>query len=363
MMIGVPREIKDGEMRVSLTPALCRRLTGLGAKVLVEKAAGANAGFTDAEYAAAGAVLVKSARAVWRQADLILKVKEPLASEYGLMKTGQGLFTYLHLAAGPELTRRLLQRRILGIAYETVEGADGALPLLKPMSHIAGRLSVQVGAFFLQSQNGGSGVLLGGIPGTLPGHVVVIGAGNSGAHAVQMAAGMGARVTVLDLDVRKLEALDTEYRGRVVTLYANPGNIEDVVARADLLVGAVLVPAARAPTVVTRKMVNTMRPGSVIVDIAIDQGGCIETIRPTSHHDPVYKEHGVVHYAVPNMPALVARTSTLGLTQATEQYLVMIASKGIEAALATHSGLAKGVNTREGRVVNEAVSRAVGFES
>ncbi|HEY0967065.1 MAG TPA: alanine dehydrogenase [Opitutaceae bacterium] len=363
MVIGVPKEIKDGEMRVSLTPALCRRLTGLGATVLVEKSAGANAGFTDTEYTAAGAKLAPTGRMVWKAADLILKVKEPLASEYALMRTGQVLFTYLHLAAGVDLTRILLRKKILGIAYETVESVDGSLPLLKPMSHIAGRLSVQVGAFFLQSQNGGSGVLLGGIPGTLPGHVVVIGAGNSGAHAVQMAAGMGARVTVLDLDVRKLEALDTEYRGRVVTLHANPGNIEEAVASADLLVGAVLVPAARAPTVVTRKMVNTMRPGSVIVDIAIDQGGCIETIRPTSHHDPVYKEHGVVHYAVPNMPALVARTSTLGLTQATEPYVVMIASKGVEAALAAHAGLAKGVNTRDGRVTNEAVRRAVGFES
>lgn len=350
-------------MRVSLTPALCRRLTALGATVLVEKAAGANAGFADAEYTAAGAKVVSTGRAVWKMADLILKVKEPLPAEYALLRPGQALFTYLHLAAGPELTRVLLRKRVLGIAYETVEGLDGSLPLLKPMSHIAGRLSVQVGAFFLQSQNGGSGVLLGGIPGTLPGHVVVIGAGNSGAHAVQMAAGMGARVTVLDLDVRKLEALDTEYRGRVVTLHANPGNIEDTVAKADLLVGAVLVPAARAPIVVTRKRVKTMRPGSVIVDIAIDQGGCIETIRPTSHQDPVYKEHGVVHYAVPNMPALVARTSTLALTQATEPYIVMMASQGVEAALASHAGLGKGVNTRDGRVTNAAVSRAIGFDS
>lgn len=350
-------------MRVSLTPSLCRRLTRLGAEVVVQKGAGTNAGFTDSEYDKAGAKLASTARAVWKAAELILKVKEPQASEFPLMRKGQVLFTYLHLAAGPELTRNLLSKQVLGIAYETVEGTDGSFPLLKPMSHIAGRLSVQVGAFFLQSQNGGSGVLLGGIPGTQPGHVVVIGAGNSGAHAVQMAAGMGARVTVLDLDVRKLEALDAEYRGRIVTLHANPGNIEEAVAKADLLVGAVLVPAARAPTVVTRAMVKTMRPGSVIVDIAIDQGGCIETIRATSHHAPVYKEHGVVHYAVPNMPALVARTSTLGLTQATEPYIVMLASKGINKALAAHAGLAKGVNTRDGRVTNEAVSKAVGFDS
>lgn len=361
MVIGVPREIKDGEMRVSLTPGLCRRLTALGAEVWVEKSAGVSAGFTDAEYEVAGARLSGSARQVWKSAELILKVKEPLPSEYPLLQEGQTLFTYLHLAAGAELTRVLLRKRVLGLAYETVEGADGSLPLLKPMSQIAGRLSVQIGAFFLQSQNGGSGVLLGGIPGTLPGHVVVIGAGNSGAHAVQMAVGMGARVTALDLDVRKLEALDAEYRGRVVTLHANPGNIEEAVADADLLVGAVLVPAAKAPRVVTEEMVHTLRPGGVIVDIAIDQGGCIETIRPTSHHDPVYKQHGVVHYAVPNMPALVARTSTLGLTQATEPYVVMLATHGVEAALAAHPGLAKGVNTRDGRVINEAVIKAVGF--
>jgi alanine dehydrogenase len=232
--------------------------------------------------------------------------------------------------------------------------------LLKPMSQIAGRLSIQIGAYFLQSQHGGSGVLLG-IPGTMPGHVVVVGAGNSGAHAVQMAAGMGARVTVLDLDTRKLEALDTEYRGRVVTLMSNPANIEHEVADADLLIGAVLIPAAKAPIVVSRQTVARMRPGSVIVDIAIDQGGCIETIRPTSHARPVYEQHGVVHYAVPNMPALVGRTSTLGLTQATEPYVAMLVQKGVERALSEHKGLARGVNTRDGKVVYDAVAKALGY--
>ncbi len=361
MTIGVPKEIKDGETRVSMTPALCRRLVGLGAEVLLEKGAGAAAGFADAAYGAAGARLIGSAKAIWRNAELILKVKEPQPSEYPFLHDGQVLFTYLHLAAGAELTRVLLRKRVLGLAYETVEGADGSLPLLKPMSHIAGRLSVQIGAFFLQSQNGGSGVLLGGIPGTLPGHVVVIGAGNSGAHAVQMAAGMGARVTALDLDVRKLEALDTEYRGRVVTLQANPGNVEEAVAQADLLVGAVLVPAAKAPTVVPRSLVGSMRPGSVVVDIAIDQGGCVETIRATSHHQPTYKERGVVHYAVPNMPALVAHTATISLTQATEPYVVQLVTRGIVRAIAEHDGLAKAVNTRDGCVVNEAVARALGY--
>ncbi len=361
MTIGVPKEIKIGETRVSMTPSLCRRCVSLGAKVLVEKFAGLRAGFADAEYRAAGATLVAAADKVWRTADVILKVKEPLAAEYDLLGEGQTIFTYLHLAAGPELTKVLLKKRILGIAYETVEGADGSFPLLKPMSQIAGRLSIQIGAYFLQSQHGGSGVLLGGIPGTMPGHVVVVGAGNSGAHAVQMAAGMGARVTVLDLDTRKLEALDTEYRGRVVTLMSNPANIESEVADADLLIGAVLIPAAKAPIVVSSKTVARMRPGSVIVDIAIDQGGCIESVHPTSHTTPTYQAHGVIHYAVPNMPALVGRTSTLGLTQATEPYVAMIVQKGVERALAEHKGLAKGVNTKDGQITYDAVAKALGY--
>ncbi|HEX2853504.1 MAG TPA: alanine dehydrogenase [Opitutaceae bacterium] len=361
MTIGVPKEIKIGETRVSMTPSLCRRCVTLGAKVLVQKSAGLTAGFTDAEYRAAGATLVSEAGRVWRAAELILKVKEPLAAEYDLLREDQALFTYLHLAAGAELTKVLLKKRILGIAYETVEGSDGSFPLLKPMSQIAGRLSIQIGAYFLQSQHGGSGVLLGGIPGTMPGHVVVVGAGNSGAHAVQMAVGMGARVTVLDLDTRKLEALDSEYRGRVVTLMSNPANIAHEVADADLLIGAVLIPAAKAPVVVSKKTVATMRPGSVIVDIAIDQGGCIESIRPTSHRNPVYREHGVIHYAVPNMPALVGRTSTLGLTQATEPFVAMLVQRGVQRALAGHAGLAKGANTRGGKIVNEAVAAALGY--
>ncbi|HZZ58681.1 MAG TPA: alanine dehydrogenase [Opitutaceae bacterium] len=361
MIIGIPKEIKIGETRVSMTPSLCRRCVGLGATVVVQKGAGLKAGFTDAEYREAGAKLSGSASAVWAEADLVMKVKEPLPAEYPRLRPGLTLFTYLHLAAGPELTRVLLKKRVLGIAYETVEGSDGSFPLLKPMSQIAGRLAIQIGAYFLQSQHRGSGVLLGGIPGTLPGHVVVVGAGNSGAHAVQMAAGMGARVTVLDLDTRKLEALDSEYRGRVVTLMSNPANLEHCVADADLLVGAVLIPAAKAPTVVTRRMVSRMRPGSVIVDIAIDQGGCIESIRPTSHEEPVYAEYGVIHYAVPNMPALVGRTSTLGLTQATEPYIAQIVSQGVDGALSASRGLAKGVNTQSGRIVCEAVAKALGM--
>lgn len=363
MTIGVPKEIKIGETRVSMTPSLCRRVTSLGGKVLVEKNAGAKAGYTDAEYKAAGAAIATSADKVWKSADLILKVKEPQESEFSLMQQGQTIFTYLHLAACPDLAKELCRKNILGIAYETVESADGQFPLLKPMSQIAGRLSIQIGAYFLQSQLGGSGVLLGGIPGTMPGHVVVVGAGNSGAHAVRMAAGMGSRVTVLDLDTRKLEVLDQEYRGKVITLVSNPANIEAEVASADLVIGAVLIPAAKAPTVVTQKMVKLMRPGSVLVDIAIDQGGCIEGIRYTSHEKPVYKEHGVIHYAVPNMPALVGRTSTMGLTQATEPYVAMIVQKGVERALQEHKGLARGVNTRHGRITYDAVAKAVGFDS
>lgn len=328
---------------------------------MVEKSAGLSAGYTDAEYRKAGASIATTARKVWQEADLILKVKEPLPAEYPLMQQGQTLFTYLHLAAGAELTKALLKKRILGIAYETVEATDGSYPLLKPMSQIAGRLSIQIGAYRLQSQLGGSGVLLGGIPGTMPGHVVVIGAGNSGAHAVQMAVGVGARVTVLDLDMRKLEALDAEYRGRVVTLMSNPANIEHEVADADLLIGAVLIPGARAPTVVSHQVVKSMRPGSAIVDIAIDQGGCIETIRPTSHETPTYLQHGIVHYAVPNMPALVGRTSTMGLTQATEPFLAMLVEKGVEKAIAENKGLAAGVNTREGQITCDAVAKALGY--
>lgn len=359
MIIGVPKEIKDGETRVAMTPNLARRCAGVGATVLVERGAGLSAGFADSEYRQVGARIVPSAVRVWKEADLILKVKEPLPSEYDRLREGQALFTYLHLAAGPELTRVLVARRVLGIAYETVEAQDGTLPLLKPMSQIAGRLAIQIGAYFLQSQNGGSGVLLGGIPGTAPGHVVIIGAGNSGAHACRMATGMGARVTILDLDTRKLELIEEEYGGRVVTLLSNPANIEASVASADLLIGAVLIPAAKAPIVVRKAAVASMRPGSVVVDIAVDQGGCVETIRPTSHHEPTYRHRGVVHYAVPNMPALVGRTSTIALTQATEPFVLRLAEHGIRRALEEHRGLAKGVNTRDGRITNMAVAKAL----
>jgi alanine dehydrogenase len=360
MIFGVPREIKIGETRVSMTPALCRRLTALGSKVLVERGAGVTAGFRDTDYRAAGAKIVPAAAQVWAGADLVLKVKEPLESEYEFLRPGLALFTYLHIAAAPALGHELVRRRVLAVAYETVEAPDGTLPLLKPMSQIAGRLAVQVGAYFLQSQNGGSGVLLGGVPGTAAGKVAILGAGNSGAHAARMAVGMGARVTVLDLDSRKLDQLDSEYHGRIATLFSNPGNIERAVAEADLVVGAVLIPGARAPVVVTRAMVGEMRPGSVIVDIAVDQGGCIETIRPTSHEVPTYRVRDVVHYAVPNMPAMVGRTSTIALTQATEPFVVMFAEKGVARALEENRGLGRGVNTIDGRVPHPQIARVLG---
>lgn len=357
---GVPREIKVGETRVSMTPTVCRRVVSLGSQVLVQKSAGLKAGFSDAEYVDAGATVLSTAKKVFDRANLILKVKEPLKEEFALLRDGQAVFTYLHLAANLPLARCLVKKNILGIAYETVEAQNGSLPLLKPMSQIAGRLSVQIGAYFLQSQHGGSGVLLGGVPGTAPGKITILGAGNSGAHACRMAVGMGAQVTLLDIESQKLDYLDSEYEGRVITLLANPGNIEKTVAEADLLVGAVLIPAAKAPVIVNRDMVKGMRPGSVIVDIAVDQGGCIETVSPTSLDKPTYRKDGVVHYAVPNMPALVGRTSTIALTQATEPFVVAIAEKGLNPALEEVRGLAKGVNTMGGRPVHPQVSRLLG---
>jgi len=305
----------------------------------------------------AGATILSTAKKIFDRADLILKVKEPLKTEFHLLRDGQAVFTYLHLAANIPLARCLVKKNILGIAYETVEARDGTLPLLKPMSQIAGRLSVQIGAYFLQSQHGGSGVLLGGVPGTEAGKVTILGAGNSGAHACRIAVGMGAQVTLLDINSQKLDYVDSEYQGRVVTLLANPGNIEKSVAGSDLLIGAVLIPAAKAPVIVSRETVATMRPGSVIVDIAVDQGGCIETVSPTSLDKPTYRKGGVVHYAVPNMPALVGRTSTIALTQATEPFVVAIAEKGLNLALDETRGLARGVNTMGGRPAHPQVAR------
>ncbi|TVR49915.1 MAG: alanine dehydrogenase [Puniceicoccaceae bacterium] len=362
MVIGVPKEIKQGETRVAVVPSTCRRLVDGGNRVLVEAGAGAAAGFADEAYAEAGAALAPGAAVVFAEADLIVKVKEPQPAELEQFREGQALFTYLHLAAAPAVAQALCSRRVLGIGYETIEGPGGSLPVLKPMSQVAGRLSVQVGAWFLMSSQGGAGVLPGGVPGVERGHIVILGLGNAGSEACRMAVGLGARVTVLDIDRAKLEHLEERFPGLVNTLVSTPSRVAEAVAAADLVIGAVLVAGARAPRVVSREMVRSMAPRRVVVDIAIDQGGCVETIRPTSHKEPVYLEEGVLHYAVPNMPALVGRTATLALTQVTEPYLLRMAKDGIDAALEAVPGLEKGVNTRDGRVVHPAVAAALAAE-
>ncbi len=360
MIIGVPKEIKTGETRVAITPGICRQVISCGSEIIIERRAGEKAGFSDREYEEAGARIVSTAQRVYDSAALILKVKEPLKEEFHRLNDGQALFTYLHLAVNRDLGRCLLEKNVLAIAYENVESQDGGFPLLKPMSQIAGRLSVQIGAHFLQSQNGGAGVLLGGIPGTRSGRVVIVGAANSGANACRIAVGMGAEVTVLDIDEKKLNDLNLQYEGKIGTLMATSGNPREAVLSADLLIGAVLIPGAKAPRVVSKKMIATMRPGSVVVDIAVDQGGCIETIHPTSHTRPVYKKSKVLHYAVPNMPALVARTSTLALAQATEPYIVELAKKGLSKAIEEDRGLSKGLNMRDGRAVHPQMARIFG---
>lgn len=340
-------------------PSTCKRLIQLGAEVLVESGAGVLSGYPDEEYRKAGATMVETAGAVYGDSDLLVKVKEPLSAEYPLLRKDLTLFCYLHLAAVPELATRLRKIGTTAVCYETIEAEDGSLPLLKPMSQVAGRLSIQLGAYYLQSSNGGSGVLLGGVPGTASGHVVVVGSGTAGTQACEMAIGLEARVTVLDVNQAKLEHIDELYRGRVATLVANPSNLENYAADADLLVGAVLIPGGLAPTVVHEQTVKNMREGSVVVDIAIDQGGCVETIRPTSHQDPVYRKHGVIHYAVPNMPALVGRTSTIALTQATEPYLAKIVEMGMERAFEEDQALREGINVRDGEVVHPVVRKAL----
>jgi len=362
VIIGVPTETKDGEARVALTPAGAHVFAKHGHSVLLQAGAGALSGLSDDEYARQGAQIVPTAKAVFDGADLILKVKEPLPPEYPLLRRGQVLFTYLHLASSEELTRALLDSGVIALAYETVQ-VNGGLPLLLPMSEIAGKLSVQVGAHYLEAQNGGRGVLLGGIPGVPPAEVVVVGGGIVGAHAAGIAAGMGATVTIIDINNQRLRELDALFGGRVVLVYSTPFALERACRFADVLVGAVLVPGARAPRVITEAMVKKMKRGSVIVDVAVDQGGCIETIRPTSHSEPTYELHGVVHYAVPNIPALTPRTATHGLTNATLSYALKIANQGVVDAIRSDPALAKGVNLWEGRIVHPAVAAAFGREA
>lgn len=358
MIIGIPTEIKQGENRVAMTPAGAHSVTGDGHTVMVQSGAGQGSGMTDAEYEAAGTELVDDAAQLWQRAELILKVKEPLAAEYEYLREDLCLFTYLHLASEPDLTRALVEAKTTALAYETVQTDDGKLPLLTPMSEVAGKLAVQIGAHYLAQHHGGRGVLLGGVPGVPPAEVVIIGCGTVGFNAAQVAMGMGAHVTILDIDHDRLRHLDEIMHGSIVTVYSNPYNVARSVAYADLLIGSVLIPGARAPNIVTEQMVKKMKSGAVIIDVAVDQGGCIETIEPTSHAQPTYVQHDVLHYAVPNMPAAVPRTATFALTNATLPYVRAIANLGLEQAMEQSSELAQGLNVAEGEIVYPAVAEA-----
>ncbi|MFD1427831.1 alanine dehydrogenase [Kroppenstedtia sanguinis] len=357
MIIGVPKEIKDNENRVAISPAGVDALVGAGHQVLIQKGAGNGSGFPDEDFSEHGAKIMDSAEGVWGSADMILKVKEPQASEFQYFREGLILFTYLHLAPEPELTRALMENKVTAIAYETIQLDNGALPLLTPMSEVAGRMSVQVGAQFLEKPKGGKGVLLGGVPGVLPGEVVIIGGGIVGTNAAKIALGLGANVTIIDLNPDRLRQLDDIFHGQVRTLMSNPFNIGQAAKKADLLIGAVLIPGRRAPRLVTEEMVQEMSPGSVIVDVAIDQGGSIATSdRVTTHSNPTYVKHGVVHYAVANIPGAVARTSTYALTNVTMPYAVQIANEGLEKSLQKNRPLARGINVMDGVVTYQAVA-------
>ena len=359
MIIGIPKEIKEQEFRVALLPSAAYQLVQRGHQVLVGRNAGTGAGFADAEYTKAGATILDDHAAVFARADLIVKVKEPQPSEYPLLRPGQILFTYLHLAASRTLTDGLLKSGVTGLAYETIE-VNRRLPLLEPMSEIAGRMSVLVGGYFLAKHFGGSGVLLGGVPGVLPGKVIVLGGGVAGINAARMAQGLGADVTILEVDVERMRFLDITLH-TAHTLYSNEAHLMELLPQVDLLIGAVLVPGAKAPKLINRTMLRQMRPGSVVVDIAIDQGGCIETSRATTHHDPVYVEEGVTHYCVANMPGAYARTATQALTNVTYRYLEMLADHGVDEACAKNPALIGGINVRDGRVTYKAVAEAHGL--
>jgi len=359
MTIGIPKEIKAFENRVSILPSGVMSFIAAGHKVYIEENAGLGSGFADEEYVKAGARIFQSSKEIYAAADMIYKVKEPLEPEYGYLREGQIIFTYLHLAPDTEQTKALLDAKVTGVAYETVQLDNGSLPLLAPMSEIAGRMSVQVGAYLLQKSNSGSGILLGGVPGVAPGHVVIIGGGMAGINAAKMAAGLGARVTVLDISIERLAYIHDVLANNVVTLVSNSYNIEDSVADADLVISAVLIPGARAPKIVTESMIKSMRPGSVLVDIAIDQGGSIETIdRLTNHENPYFVKHGIVHYSVPNMPGAVPRTSTFALSNATMPYALQLANKGVECAMRENPALMKGLNVYQGKITNQAVAEA-----
>jgi len=361
MVIGVPKEIKDHEYRVSVTPDGVRALRQAGHDILIEPSAGAGSGHSDEDYRSAGATLAQSKEQLFQQATLLVKVKEPLLSECRFFRPGQTLFTYLHLASLPDLTKALLGTKITAIAYETIEAKDGTRPMLKPMSEIAGRMSVQIGAHYLEKTQGGRGLLLAGVPGVEPGKVVVLGAGVVGSEATRIAVGMGAQVTVINLDLERLRALDGLYHGRIVTRASTQAAIDESVMAADLVIGAVLVSGARAPKLVSRGVVARMKPGAVVVDVAVDQGGCFETTKPTTHSDPVYVLDGVLHYCVSNMPGIVPHTSTAALTNATLPYLLRLASQGVEESVRADAGLAKGVNLSGGKIICREVADAHGL--
>lgn len=359
MIIGVPKELKNNENRVAMTPSGVAELGKHGHEVLIEKKAGEGSGFADADYKAVGATLT-TATALFKKADMIVKVKEPLKEEYGRIRKGQVVFTYFHFAASQQLTKAMMQSGATCIAYETVEAKDGSLPLLTPMSEVAGRMAVQQGAKFLEKPNGGSGTLLGGVPGVRPAYVLILGGGIVGTNAAKIAAGFGANVTIMDINLQRLRELEDVLPKNVQTLYSNTHNVELEVAKADLIIGAVLIPGGKAPILVSKKMLKSMHKGSVIVDVAVDQGGCIETAKVTSHDNPVYEVDGIIHYGVPNIPGAVPRTSTIALTNATLPYVIDIANKGWEQATADNDGLMGGLSVVNGKIVHEAVARAFG---
>ncbi|WP_088068608.1 alanine dehydrogenase [Gottfriedia luciferensis] len=361
MRIGVPKEIKNNENRVAMTPAGVMNLVGHGHSVYIETGAGLGSGFTNEEYIKAGATIVETAEEAWNN-EMVMKVKEPIPSEYGYFREGLILFTYLHLAPEPELTKALIDKKVVGIAYETVQ-VGNTLPLLTPMSEVAGRMSAQIGAQFLEKNKGGKGILLGGVPGVRRGKVTIIGGGVAGTNAAKVAVGLGAHVTMIDLNPDRLRQLDDIFGHQITTLMSNPYNIAEAVKESDLVIGAVLIPGAKAPKLVTKEMIESMEPGSVVVDIAIDQGGIFETTdRITTHDFPTYEKHGVVHYAVANMPGAVPRTSTMALTNVTVPYAVQIANKGYQKACLENTALFKGINTLDGYVTYEAVAEAHGLE-
>ena len=359
MIVGIPREIKEQEYRVALLPSAAYQLIKRGHQVLVEQGAGAGAGYPDSDYASAGATLLPDHPSIFERSDMVVKVKEPLPAEYPLLRGGQILFTYLHLAADRALTEALMKSGVTGLAYETIE-VNRRLPLLEPMSEIAGRMSILVGGYFLAKHNGGSGVLLGGVPGVLPGRVVVLGGGTSGINAARMAQGLGADVTILEVDLERMRFLDITLH-TAHTLYSSEAHLLELLPAVDLLIGAVLLPGARAPKLINREMLRRMRPGSVLVDIAIDQGGCAETSRPTTHHAPVFVEEGVTHYCVANMPGAYARTATQALTNVTYRYIELLADSGLAEACERQPALASGINVMGGKLTHKAVAEAHGM--